>query len=186
MGTINYSFSFTRYHHIWHWHQLQIAEKEPKVRKWLNEQKINMEDYIINRIKNKPEFFYVVDIDKDVVSDKKFDQNNDKKQTLNIKMTIKMDQFAGIQHDYIKDMVLINDEVCFQNVQYKLRNYILRQCSIEMYDDTECHNKSVLLKPKENETIYIPMDICQYEYVNKAINDRKCEEYSCALKRFAA
>ena len=158
------------------------SQAQRLVKKWLNEREQTMQQYIISKINKRREFLYLHDPD---FSPKQI-EHNDGKKVMDIQMIIKLEQFVGVEHEYTKD-VTINNDLCYENAQFKLKNFTLTECCVDMIDKSKDEKKSFVLIPKGDEQIiYIPVHVAKNENINKAI-DAKQEymHYGTRLKEFA-
>ena len=109
------------------------------------------------------------------------------KRKMNVRINIKLDKCAGIESFEYKQSITIDENLAFEQQTFKLSNFLVRECTVDLYEDGIENGKRINLKPEDDQQIFIPIHVSQNERVNEAIARRmKFKNEICKIQQFAS
>merc|ERR1712228_495228 len=141
--------------------------------------------YILQRIHNQKGFEYLS------LSKNLFHPLNDceqeTKKEINIRINIKLDKYSGIEAFDYKQNIQIDENLAFEQQPFKLKNFLFRECTVELIGIDDDIQHCINLKPRDDKEIFIPIHVALNETVNKAIaNKLKFKHKMCRIQQFAS
>lgn len=178
LDKMNISFFTYLYESSWSNADWLAAIKRYKLEN-LSEQQMKIK-FIRRHVHNKKGFEYVQ-------VDHESKTNEKKTRTMNIRINIKLDKVPDIEPFDYKQNVQINEDLAFEQQAFTLKNFSLRECTLDLYENQEENGKRIHLKPQDGKAIFIPMHVAKNEAVNRAIAEKlKFKHKMCKIQRFAS
>merc|ERR1712048_1086498 len=91
-----------------------------------------------------------------------------------------------MDQDY-KQNLQIDKDLAFEKQPFALKNFSLRECTLNFYENRVENGKRIRLKPRDDKPIFIPMHVAKNEAVNQVIADKlQFRHAKCRIQAFAS